>query len=84
MSMLPPISAITPAPPRRASVSTSETETSSNASSQEMRFQRPEPRGPRRRMGCERRAGPTIMSEKEAPFWQPRGLKSGTVSFDAR
>ena len=41
----------------------------------------PPPRGPTRRMGWVIRVGSYMRSEKQPPFWQPRGLKSGSLAF---
>jgi len=62
-------------------VSTIESAISSRACSQEMRFHFPEPRSPARFSGYCTRHGSYMRSLKQAPFWQPRGLKSGTCSL---
>jgi hypothetical protein len=54
-----------------------------SASSHEIRFQPPPPRGPTRRIGYWMRVGPSIRSLQLAPFWQPRGFQSGRLAFDA-
>jgi hypothetical protein len=82
-SRLPPTSQTVPAPPRSASTSTRFAAISSSASSQGIRFQRPAPRGPTRRRGWDTRDSLVKRSPQQAPFWQPRGLASGTVSLEA-
>ncbi len=78
-----PSSRTAASPPRPAISSTSASAIASSASSQEMRRQRPEPRGPARCSGCSRREGPSSRSLAQAPLLQPRGLKSGTEAFEA-
>jgi hypothetical protein len=47
-----------------------------------IRLNCPEPRGPTFFMGWVTREGLSVRSLQLAPFWQPRGLKSGTLAFD--
>jgi hypothetical protein len=73
-----PRSQITRSLPSSVIVSTTESAISSTAFSQEIRCHLLEPRGPTCLRGWRMRAGSYMRSLKHAPFWQPRGLKSGT------